>query len=1144
MVHAFRKSDTLKTPAFDIRYLIMCIICTLVPFCVNAVEYDFATISLDNGLSQSTVRTTLRDSRGYLWIGTKGGLNRYDAGRMKTFWHEPENPESLPDNDILSVFEDDKGKVWVICEKGLAYYNTTTGAFHRPEVEGRNVNVRSYYKERDGVLFGGSGELYFFDYDTETLRPVHATGGSGRYYTSIRHWTQGRYVLATRWDGLWLYDVARKHIEPLKLCSLPDIRACLVDSNGNLWISPYGEGLLCFDRNGRQVFSAGVETLGSAIILDMLDADGKLWIATDGGGLYTLDLTTHRVTRVDRDDTAPSGLHSVLSLYRDPYGYIYAGTVRDGVTCISQTPMKTLSRLHGENTDVITSLCTQGDSLWVGIDGGGLALFEPGNEDNRLTRIASTAGMKITSIEDYDETHLILSTFDDGLYLFDKRSRALRRAPALFDPIVRDNARKALPLDLRRLPDNQLAVLSDRIYLCDLRRQTLTEHIGGGTPQRLNVFYSDMHNMLCFGPDEISRFDLTTNKTEKLLRLPGKNINCAAYDGERHIYIGTSTGLFRYDFETGEVAPVNANGAPLRINSLVFDSGRLWIGAEGAVYLYDIKGQSLARFGRYDGVRPNEFIYKSTLSTPSNVFMGGVNGLLKIDRQAVADFISHKKLVNPRVTDIEIDGNSLPVDKEKADVPHDNTSLALRVTGGDPHPLADNTFRFYINSPELSSPIETTDNILSLNNLKDGEKYRIYVSVKTHSGEWTKPRLIFTLNISSPWWKHPVALAVYAVVLCFILVIVFVYLQKRHRNNELKKLEEYRRRNLEKEVDFLSNINRELRTPLTLLYARVKMLVERMKATLNPDSSLLTELDDIYRTTEDMREIINQNVDKWGKEDIPVKDEPMMAVNEPADFDTSAFSALIATENNELAELMQISLMGMFGRVKVVTNGKDALMAIKNNHPDIIITDAWLPVMSGTELCRTLKISEEYNHIPVIMITSRIEQIGIDNGHDYGADAYITKPFDMEMLSIRCKGLLRSFDRVKRRYKSHAPELIFNTSKLNNEDESFLLKIKEIIEKNINSPQFGVDTVVDSMLMSRSALYSKFKQLTGQSLGSYISTYKIQRAKEMLTTTDMTMNEISDALGFSTQRYFSTFFKEKTGITPTAFRNSPDASIN
>ena len=134
--------------------------------------------------------------------------------------------------------------------------------------------------------------------------------------------------------------------------------------------------------------------------------------------------------------------------------------------------------------------------------------------------------------------------------------------------------------------------------------------------------------------------------------------------------------------------------------------------------------------------------------------------------------------------------------------------------------------------------------------------------------------------------------------------------------------------------------------------------------------------------------------------------------------------------------------------------------------------------------------------------------------------------------------MLRSFHRVKQRYKSQAADIL-SRDNYNNEAETFLLKIKEVIECNISQPGFGVEIIVEKMLMSRSSLYSKFKELTGQSLGSYIDEYRVTRAKEMLTTTDMTMSEISDALGFSTQRYFSTFFKKKTGMSPSQFKNQP-----
>lgn len=1253
-----------------------------------AVDYDFSTITLNDGLSQSTVRSTLRDSRGYLWIGTKSGLNRYDGGRMKTYWNETDKDKSLPDNAILSLLEDDRDTIWVICEKGLARYNRLTDTFERVRYNDKSLNVRSFHKTGNGIIFGGSGSLYFYDYKNSSLKQIPVKGGSRRYYNGIHPWTQGHYVLSTRWDGLWLYEESTKQISRLELCPEKDIMATLVDSSGNLWVSPYGGGLICYDKNGRDSFHIGSETLGSDIILDILEGDGQLWIATDGGGLHNMDLRTRKVERIDKGVQAPGALRSVTNLYRDRYGYVYAGTVRNGLTCISATPMTTFSSHDSDASYAITSLCSDGNSLWIGVDGGGLALYEP-TADDTFTPIASTAGMKITSVEDYDDNHLILSTFDDGLYIFDKKSRQTHRAPDWFTPVVKENARKALPLDIKRLPDDRLAILSDRIYLCDLKSSSIHEVAANRMPSRLNEFYSDLYSMLCFGTDDIVRFNISTCAEEVIATLPGQNISCAAYDGTGFIYIGTSDGLYKYDFNAGAVSPVNRPAVPKHINALIIDNGKLWIGAEGTVWLKDLKTGRLAKFNRYDGVKPNEFIYKSAMSTPSHIFMGGMNGLLKIDREDIVDYLARKKQIPVSVTDIEVDGNSIDINEREVEIPFDHSTVALRLNGGDPHPLNSASFRFFIGSPDKVTPLETTGNHLNVSNLASGETYHIYASAKNLDGTWLKPEQILTLKIALPWWKHPVAFFFYAVLVLLLAFGLYRHLLYNRRQKEVHKIEEYKRQSLEKEVRFLMDVNRELRTPLTLLYARIKMLFERIKGQNGEDPGLVSEIGEIYRTTGNMRDIINSTVDSWcstelaenvsldktdvnqwvkdciaefkngaqGKKlnlipalsgeskfilfnrnscsivlshilgaaiqkaeaesDIAVRPEfeenrilvtvsfagktenisdelsydeslvrlqggeirietdeennrtsivlelPEDAVSKEnrentkrrevtednvdttedtdKDFDTSGLTVLIAEENGELSEFMRTNLGDMFKRVLLADNGKDALTMIKNSNPDIIVTDAWLPVVSGTELCRTLKRSDEFSHIPVVMLTSRIEELGLDSGRDFGADAYLPKPFDIAVLKKRCRRVLSNFDRVRRRYKSQIADIIPNT-KYNNEGESFLLKIKDIIDKNITKPGFSIDIIVEQMLMSRTTLYGKFKDLTGQTLGAYINNYKIHCAKEYLSSTNMTMTEIADALGFSTQRYFSTFFKDKTGLTPSEFRSAGQVS--
>lgn len=250
-----------------------------------------------------------------------------------------------------------------------------------------------------------------------------------------------------------------------------------------------------------------------------------------------------------------------------------------------------------------------------------------------------------------------------------------------------------------------------------------------------------------------------------------------------------------------------------------------------------------------------------------------------------------------------------------------------------------------------------------------------------------------------------------------------------------------------------------------------------------------------------------------------------------------ARAVIVAGDAGQLAS-MSATLTEIFGKVFEASNGPDALTLVKNTTPDIIITTSALPGMSGVELTEWLKASNLYSHIPVLMLVDGNVEKYIAAGADYGADGYVPLPVDSRLLKARSISLLKSFDRIREWYKSRLTWLQPESGKRSNDDETFLLRVREVVHNNISQPGFGVDRIVESLLVSRSTLYKRFKELTGTSLGAYINGYKIENAKRMLLDTDMTMNEISDTLGFNSQRYFSTFFRERTGSTPTDFRNA------
>lgn len=1110
----------------------------------RAAEYSFATLSIDEGLSQSSVNAMLRDSRGYIWIGTKSGLNRYGGERMENYYNDPSDESTIPGNDIHDIFEDSRGTVWVVAEGGVAVFDPLGRKFTRISCDGRPLHINSHALQPDGILMGGAGELYRYDYASRAVKPVATSGGSNRLYTSFEEWSDGRYLLGTRWDGLWVYNTASGRIDRLGITPERDIMACHVDSEGRLWVSAYGEGLKCYDRSGRILHHADAATLGNSIVLDMLCTGDTMWVSTDGGGLHTINIHSF--------ETAPVGagnqsLRSVIRLYEDPYGYVYAGTVRDGMTCITSSPMRTFTPGGSRRAMAVTSLLADGDKIWIGVDGDGIYLYEPDAGD-RFTQQRATAGMKVTSLENYDSARLLLSTFDNGFHLFDKRSGALSPAPPMFAKIAEANAKKALSLDMRRLPGDKIAVMTDRIYVADLAKSTWEEAEATKVNSRLNEFYSDYRTILCHSEGEVISYEAGKGRVRTLAALPDRGITCAAYDGNRYIYLGTYSGIMQLDIETGDIRPMeNKTPLPRHVTAMIIDNGRMWLAARGKVFLIDLNTGKTCRFDRYDGVDPNEFIYKSNLATPTRIYMGGVNGLLKIDRTEVGEYVDRKQCREPLLTDIKADGVALALLEPDGNytLPYDHSAVSLRVDGGDTHPLRQSPFRFFINSPDGDNPIETADNTFTISRLAAGGRYDIYAQAVAPDGSWGSPRRVAIINVQRPWWRSPWAVAVYILLGLGFIATVMAYIIRRRKRMADKRMAVVRQETLEKEVGFLTQMNHELRTPLTLIYSRLKGMIDAMESSRIKDPSMLDELENIYQSTRRMRDIMNTTVDQWVKPEPGdgTAAETAAPTAEPETdtdpVDMSGMTVIIAEEDPDLRDYMAAHLQEMFGRV-VTANGANALAEVKNNNPDLIITDALLSGKSGADLCRHIKRLSEYSHIPIVMLTTRVEDMSLRSGNDLGADIYITKPFDINQLAARCRMVVRTFHRVKQRYKGNAADILPRTT-YNNESESFLLKIKEIIEENINQPGFGIDMIVEKMLMSRSSLYAKFKELTGQSLGAYVEDYRIGRAKEMLTTTDMTMSEISDALGFSTQRYFSTFFRKKTGMSPTEFRTQKHA---
>ncbi|MCH5719461.1 hybrid sensor histidine kinase/response regulator transcription factor [Niabella hibiscisoli] len=244
-------------------------------------------------------------------------------------------------------------------------------------------------------------------------------------------------------------------------------------------------------------------------------------------------------------------------------------------------------------------------------------------------------------------------------------------------------------------------------------------------------------------------------------------------------------------------------------------------------------------------------------------------------------------------------------------------------------------------------------------------------------------------------------------------------------------------------------------------------------------------------------------------------------------------SVLIVEDNASLLEFLEAEL-GSYYTVFTANNGKRGLELAIERQPDLIITDMMMPEMNGIDLCLAIRGNINISHTPVIMLTARASDDAQYEGYDAGADAYLVKPFDMEMLKLRIRKLMQLFlDRQK----------MFSTGKnvqsegltTNSLDRDLLERAVNCVNQNLSNTDYTVEKFSADMHMDRTGLYRKLMALTGQSPRDFIKTIRLNRAAELLMHPNAIVGQVAEEVGFASISYFSKSFQEKFGVSPSQY---------
>lgn len=246
---------------------------------------------------------------------------------------------------------------------------------------------------------------------------------------------------------------------------------------------------------------------------------------------------------------------------------------------------------------------------------------------------------------------------------------------------------------------------------------------------------------------------------------------------------------------------------------------------------------------------------------------------------------------------------------------------------------------------------------------------------------------------------------------------------------------------------------------------------------------------------------------------------------------------LLVDDNTELLSMLEDIFLPMYN-VYTACNGREGLEMAQQIQPDLIVSDVIMPEMSGKDLCYKIKTNVELSHISVVLLTAQTSVEYVVEGLMFGADDYITKPFNIKVLVARCNNLIKNKKRLIAHYAGKVITESPVAEAINEKDKELLTKCVNIVRENFENPDFDVTALASELCMGRSKLYMQFKQMTGLTPNEFILKVKLDEAMSLLTEhPELNITEISVRLGFSSPRYFSKSFKAFFGIAPQGVRS-------
>lgn len=1121
------------------------------------------------------------DSEGMLWIGRNGkGVMRVNLTTgEKHIYDVP----LICDGTVRVITEDKQGRIWLGTEKGLSIINPdgTTDILRQSYIDKTNLNDNAIYSivcDRDnnvwiGTYFGGVNLLLHKNEQFQWIQPGYNNHTlSGKAVRKIIEYPKGNLMIATEDGGINNYDIATGTVgSPSNLKETgSNVHTLLKDAESDdLWIGTFRKGLFRYNLRThalRQYLPTSTQPIPSDAIFDIAQqrGSGRVWFATTQGIFYLdkgaseFKTVNHDILSryfaycllVDNDDNVWCGMRSyglyridartgeitgikanmlseeyVTALYQDDSGKIWIGTNTNGLFFVEPSGMKVHRFMLDELLEQSTICSIDGDNegnLWVSTSCG---LYRINRPRTQVTRYSVDQGLPTNQ---FNYSSAILAS-DGRLYM------GTINGLISFDPTKMDAQEQKLDVHLLKID------IDGKVQTSVTPDSPLTDVLDN--MKRIELSNRQSHS---FSIKYAAIVPGNAGSVHYQTRLLGSNNrNWSAPTTERK-WVGSNLPAGTYTLQVrANMSNVGWDEAPVKEIEIVvhppfyktFWAYCLYVLLVVAAIYYFIH-ISNTRMRERNEVRLAN-MEKEKIEEVNKIKLDFFTSVSHELKTPISLIISPLKRVQSHRDAIPKDDadmlNTALKNSEKILQLVDELVTFNKVESG--------TFRFYL---QYGNPLEFIESLTHLFSEGAHEKNITLTTWCENNGEevWFSPSYVERIvnNLLTNALKYTSEGGT---------VKVTAAITGEPDGHTLL--------HIEIKDTGIGIVHEELENIFTPYYqtkrghtknhkgwglglALVKKLTEihggsvRVESEIGKGSTFIVDLRvDENAFDSSLRISPEKSVVQLKQYEFSIPHlANAKAANGAEPKDTQSKPCVLLVEDNEELLSFLAAIFSPSYNIHTAHNGKVALDYALVNPVDLVISDVMMPEMEGTELCRHLKSNISTSHIPVILLTAKNDIKDVMEGYESGADAYVQKPFDPQILELQVNNIMRDRVRLRERLvqandsdKVDDPEV-----QISDIDREFISKINEVIDSNMDNEKFSVADITARMAVSRSLLHVKMKSLLNISTGDYVRKRRLSRACTLLKE-GFNVSETSYRTGFSEPNYFSKAFKKEFGVTPT-----------